>query len=72
MSTKVATILATYPNEFLGVPDVATILGVSNWAVYKRAERFSIPYSYVGGRLVFLRSALRQWAATKPELDRAL
>lgn len=72
MSTKVAAILATYPKDFLSTGEVAGILGVSNWAVYKRTERFSIPYSYVGGRLVFLRSALRQWAEARPELDRGL
>jgi len=73
MSTKVAAILATYPQDFLSTGEVAGILGVSNWAVYKRVERFTIPFSYVGtGRLVFLRSSLRSWAEARPELDRAL
>ncbi len=70
--TMTAALFATYPFEFLGVPDVAKVLGVSNWAVYKRVERFSIPASVIGGRLVFLRSALKNWAAAKPELDRGL
>ena len=55
--------LAMFP-DFLTTREVASILGVTKWAVYKKVKRGQIPfYSAASSRLIFVRSEIRQWAA---------
>jgi len=53
--------LAMFPN-FLTTKEVAAILGVTKWAIYKKVERKQIPfYSAAYGRLIFVRSEIKAW-----------
>ena len=55
--------LATFP-DFLTTQEVASILGVTKWAIYKKAERKQIPfYSAAYGRLIFVRPEIKAWVA---------
>lgn len=69
MATKknltAAAIFAAYPKEFLTTRDVATVLSITPNAVYKRVQRYTLPFDFASNRrLVFLRSNLRAWAAS--------
>lgn len=61
---------AKFPVPFLTTKDVAAVLGVTSAAIYKRVARLSIPNTFAfqagtTGRLIFLRSTLKTWAANQ-------
>ena len=67
MATKknstAAAIFAAYPKDFLSTREVANALSITPNAVYKRVQRYTIPFDFASNRrLVFLRSNLRAWA----------
>ncbi len=49
-------------NLFLTTREIANVLNVTPSAIYKRRQRYTIPFYKINGRLCFMRTALKSWA----------
>ncbi|OAT82235.1 helix-turn-helix domain-containing protein [Desulfotomaculum copahuensis] len=51
--------------ETITAPEVASMLGLSEWSVYDLARRHEIPHVRIGRRVLFRRSSLMAWLESR-------